>query len=165
LLGLKYDLTNITKLQAQLSYDISAYEEGDSEEGYNLNCSLSHRLSNFTDLSGTYTFGLSNSASSDYRRYQQHNLNLSLNHQLSQRLSLSLGTTLGMDNYFKEDYIGTGGPEDKERRQYGFNFGLNHRLYNWLSLNFRYRHSRLLSEFPDEGYIENVYSWGATFNF
>jgi len=165
LLGLKYDLTNITKLRAQLSYSTSAYEEGDSEEGYNLNCSLSHKLSNFTALSGTYTFGLSNSASGDYRRYHRHNLNLSLNHQLGQRLSLSLGTTFALDNYFKEDYIGTAGPDDKERRQYGFNFGLGHRLYNWLSLNFSYGHSRILSEFPAEGYIDNVYTWGATFNF
>lgn len=165
LLGLQYDLTNISKAKARLSYNSNKYEGGTDDEGYGLNCSLSHKLSNFTAVSATYAFGLSNSASADYRSYHNHNLNLSLNHQFSQRLSLSLGTTYTQDSYFKKDYIGTGGATDKERRRYAFNFGLGHRLYNWLSLNFSYAYSRNVSEFADEDYVSNIYTWGATFNF
>lgn len=165
ILGLKYDLTNITKAEAKFSYDRSDYDDGTDDEGYKLDCTLRHKISNITDITGTYTFGLTNTVSNDYRRYHTNKLALSLSHQFTQKISLSLGTTFTLDNYFKDDYIGTGSEVDKEREKYDFDFGLNQQLYKWLNLSFSFKHARTISELADESYRNNVYTLGARLDF
>lgn len=165
ILGLKYDLTNVTKTEAKFSYDTSDYDDGTDDEGYKLDCTLRHKISNITDLSGTYTFGLTNTISADYRRYHTNKLALSLSHQFTQKLSLYLGTTFQIDDYLEGDFIGTGPAEDKERKKYDFSFGLNQQLYKWLNLSFNYKHSRTLSEFATESYRDNLYTCKAQLDF
>jgi hypothetical protein len=164
-LGLGHDLTRITKAGVGLSFHASESAAGVYSEDYSFNCNLSHKISNSTGISGSYDYYLPNTASGDYRRSHTSTYSFSLNHQFMQKLSMALGTTYVLSDYLKQDYIGTDEAIGKERKSYNCNFGLSYPLYKWLNLNFSYRHSRTLSDFPDEDYANNVYSWGATFNF
>lgn len=162
--GLKYGLTNITTAEAKLTYEFSHYDDATDEEGYRLEFTLRHKISNFTDLSTTFKSGWDNTLAS-YRRYYNNELRATLNHQLTQKLSLSTNATYSWDDYYKEDYLGTELALDKQRRRYEVDFGLNHQLYKWLNLSFNYTHSRILSEFADESYRDNLYSWTARLDF
>lgn len=165
ILGLKYDLDPITKAEAKFSYDMNDYDDGTDDKAYKLDCTLRHKLSNLTNISGTYTLGFTSTVSTDYRRYHTNKLALSLSHQFTQKLSLSLASTYTLDNYSEGDFIGTGEAVDKERKKYDIDLGLNHHLYKWLNLTLSYRHARTLSEFADESYRDNGYSWGARLDF
>jgi len=165
ILGLKYDLTNITKAEATFTYDLYDYDDGTDEFGYTLDCTLRHKISNLTHVAGTYRFAFSDSESNDYRRYHTNKLDLSLNHQFTQTISLSTDASYTIDNYLSTDYIGTESAIDKERRQYSFGVGLNRQLYKWLNLSLKYNHSRIISEFADEGYRDNLYTLGARMDF
>ena len=165
ILGLNYDLTNRTKAGGRFSYFLEDYDDGYNDEYYNLEFTLRHKISNVTNIFGTYRFGLSNTVSYEYRKYNTNSILLSLARQFTNKLSFSFNSGFTLDSYLKDNFIGIGPAAEKERKNYDFAFQIDNQLYKWLDLTFRYRYARNISDFTDESYIDNRYTLSARMEF
>lgn len=157
-LGFRYNLTNITKLDAKFSYDHLQYSDHTKDNGYKFGLNLARQVSPITDINLGYNWGVRNTISSNYRSYHINEVNLNLNHRFNPKLSFSLTAGYSIDTYLREDLLIASSIGDRERKKTNLGTGLKYQLSKLFSLGFDFDHSAVSSDFTGEPYTDNKYT-------
>jgi len=162
-LGLRRDLSNLTKFTGRFTYNTLDYkntpeEVNDDEFHYTLNLDLYHRISPFTDISFNYIFKRQKKIEDDYRMFLRNEFAFVLNHYFLNGLSVLFNPRYKLDFYSQKDAVNDVDNDSRKRNTYSLRAGLNYRFNDWLNLGLGYTFEAVHSGLLDEKYTNNTYS-------